>query len=112
MSFIKQYKKMKAYRYNYSISSDKYQKINIKKMSYILCPECRNCLGEVGKFVVLAKQGFIQTIIADKYKDIDINKVDMDEDVSIGFILDLVGAKLICCRQHLLGIRENEVVMF
>ncbi len=80
-------------------------------MTFILCPECGNCLGEIAKFVALAQKGLIQQTIKKTYPDHAIDKIDLEkEDINIGFILDLVGANMVCCRQHLLGSRENDHV--
>lgn len=82
-------------------------------MTFILCPECRKCLGDVAKFVEYARKGLMKTITENKFKDISPEKLELtDTGVNIGFILDLVGAKLICCRQHLLGMYEEDPLTY
>ena len=73
-------------------------------MTFVLCPECGNCLGEIIRFVELARKGFLKTIIEKKYKGYSPDKICIQNiNADIGFILDLVGAKLVCCRHHLIG---------
>jgi DNA-directed RNA polymerase subunit N (RpoN/RPB10) len=80
-------------------------------MTFTLCPECGNNLGEIVKFVSLAKQGLIQQVIKDSYADYSVDKIAFNKgDIEIGFILDLVGATMVCCRQHLIGARDNDTV--
>ncbi len=80
-------------------------------MTFILCPECGNCLGEIIKFVTLAKKGLLQQVIKKSYPDHALDKIDLDkENINIGFVLDLIGANMVCCRQHLLGSHENDRV--
>lgn len=82
-------------------------------MTFTLCPECGNCLGEIITFVKYAKYGMIKALTEKEYKDYSVEKLELKKmDMDIGFILDLLGAKLICCRQHILGSKENELLVY
>ena len=72
-------------------------------VGFILCPECSENIGEVAEFIDLVKQGFYKDI--DKKENIEPEKLVICPNISkpIGFILDAVGLKNICCRMHILG---------
>jgi hypothetical protein len=79
-------------------------------MTYTLCPECRKCLGDISKFVELARKGLIKSMMESEFKNHTPDKIELSTtNIDIGFILDTVGAKLICCRQHLLGAKEENL---
>lgn len=81
-------------------------------MSFILCPECSACLGEIVNLYKKARDGLTKSVIDDNYADYDIHKIAFkDGELSTGFILDVLGATKICCRQHLMGMVDNEVLI-
>ena len=81
-------------------------------MDFILCPECSECLGEVYEFINLAKQGYYQTELKKEGKDINPEKLQLCPNISkpIGFIMDAVGITNICCRMHILGVTNFDVI--
>ena len=81
---------------------------------FILCPECSNNLGEVQLFIDLVTEGYIKHSIQNnpKIKNYDVSKLKMSPGLipPIGFILDAVGLKLICCRSHAMSIKRSDIV--
>lgn len=78
-------------------------------LTYVKCPECSACIGEVAHLIYLVRIG-MNLELEKKYEEYDITKLSFnDSNISIGFALDLAGAKLECCRQHLLGMEPNKV---
>lgn len=84
--------------------------IIINMTSFILCPECKMCIGEISEFVQLVKQGYYTSTITKKDAEIKSDKLKICPNVSkpIGFILDAVGCTNICCRMHILGETDFE----
>ncbi len=81
---------------------------------FILCPSCSENLGEVCMFVEYAEKSLLKEIHAKKFTGQAIDKLDINFKLQlvIGFILDAAGIKLPCCRQHLLGAKYNEMILF
>lgn len=81
-------------------------------MSFILCPECSFCLGEIYEFVNLAKQGYYKKTLEKTLEKTNVNKLEICPNVSkpIGFILDAVGVTNLCCRMHILGITNFNTI--
>jgi hypothetical protein len=81
-------------------------------MSFILCPECSFCLGEVYDFINLAKQGYYKSTMQKSFDEIKSEKLEICPNISkpIGFIMDAVGATNICCRMHILGVTNFDKV--
>ena len=75
-------------------------------MSFILCPECSCCLGEISEFIDLAKQGYYKSMMKKTLTEIKPETLEICPNISypIGHILDAVGALNICCRMHILGV--------
>ena len=74
----------------------------------ILCPECKNYLGEFEEFIEVAKKGFYKEILK-KENDISEDTIFLHTEVSkpIGFILDALNINLLCCRTHLICNHKN-----
>jgi DNA-directed RNA polymerase subunit N (RpoN/RPB10) len=81
-------------------------------MSFILCPECSFCLGEIFEFIDLAKQGYYKSTMKKTFNDVNPEKLEICPNISkpIGFIMDAVGVTNICCRMHILGVTNFDKV--
>lgn len=80
--------------------------------SFILCPECSSCIGEVIEFINLTKQGYYKTTMKKSFSEIKPEKLELCPNISkpIGFIMDSVGMTNICCRMHILGLTNFDKV--
>jgi hypothetical protein len=80
--------------------------------SFILCPECCSCLGEIYEFINLTKQGYYRSILKKTFDEIKPEKLELCPDISkpIGFIMDAVGATNLCCRMHILGVTNFDKI--
>jgi len=81
-------------------------------MSFILCPECSFCLGEIYEFVILAKQGYYKKTLEKTLENTSPETLEICPNISkpIGFILDAVGVTNLCCRMHILGITNFDTI--
>ena len=75
-------------------------------------PSCSNNIGEVMKFVTLARRGLIIKTMDEVYGNRSPSMLDMSnvKTPSIGHILDAVGVgkERMCCRMHLMGATRPE----
>lgn len=74
---------------------------------FILCPDCGENIGEVYKFIDIARQGFIKKTIleSEEFKEYSPDKMALNSNVipPIKDILDAAGLTNDCCRVHILG---------
>ena len=71
---------------------------------HVLCPECGDCIGEVYEFINTVKQGYYSTL---KHKtNIQPEKIELTSGINkpIGFILDALDIKNLCCRMHIISV--------
>ncbi len=66
--------------------------------TFVLCPECGSNLGQWRPFMLEVIRGMEQEIS----DQIHVDKRDLNPDLikPIGFLLDALGIKRICCRMH------------
>lgn len=69
--------------------------------SPILCYECGNDIGTIFEFTRLAIHGYYKNELS----NVDIDKMGIHPTANkpIGFILDAVDLKNICCRKSIIG---------
>jgi hypothetical protein len=81
-------------------------------MSFILCPECSFCLGEVYEFIDLAKQGYYKSTMKKTLENVRPETLELCPNISkpIGFMMDIMGVTNICCRMHLLGVTNFDKI--
>jgi DNA-directed RNA polymerase subunit N (RpoN/RPB10) len=81
-------------------------------MSFILCPECSFCLGEVYEFIDLAKQGYYKSVLKKTLDEVSPENLELCPNISkpIGFIMDAVGVTNMCCRMHVLGVTNFDKI--
>ena len=79
---------------------------------HILCPECSEDLGEVYPFYSAVKTAYLKSLILESKKPIDVNKIDLKADVltDTSFIFDAIDINNICCRMHMLGNTEFDIL--
>lgn len=77
-------------------------------MSLVRCPECGHSIGEVYKFVKIAREGLVNKNADEKVSDGDVTKTEFNSEFipNIKFILDAAGLVNMCCRTHVITLRK------
>jgi DNA-directed RNA polymerase subunit N (RpoN/RPB10) len=78
-------------------------------MTFILCPECRNCLGDVYTFYTITRKAIINQYIKneEKYSKYSAEQLDISVNAPpMNLLLDMCGLKLSCCRQRVMSYED------
>lgn len=81
---------------------------------HILCPECSEDLAEIKPFYDAIKDKYIEKLLKEQKKPIDINNLDIKSDVikHFDFIFNALKIKNHCCRIHILGDMDFDTLYY
>lgn len=78
----------------------------------VLCYECGEDIAEIYPFWATCKRLLIEDLLNNSKDSIDVDKLNLKSDITdkFGFVLDALKINKMCCRIHILGNTDFDIL--